>query len=246
MQKNINIVYSKDIDALYKKAGEYLLGLLEKYKDNNILFLSSGGSCLKILDYLEITPIGKNLTLTMLDDRFSDDPKINNFLQMQTMDFFKTGSKKKIDIISTVPKPNESISVTTCRIEEQIREWLSKNPNGKVVATVGIGSDGHVAGVMPDTHNILDFSNMFLNDKKLVVGYEAAHETKYRKRVTVTLAFIQKFVDASIFFVIGQDKSGVLLSILTGNEKINVQPASIIRYLRNATLFTDIRLMALK
>src|SRR4051812_45524273 len=69
-------------------AGEELNRLLASYKTVPVLLLLSGGSALFMLDYVSKNNTGEFLTISMLDERFSEDKEVNNFLQMQKMDFY--------------------------------------------------------------------------------------------------------------------------------------------------------------
>ena len=68
-------------------SGEALNKLLLENKDAPVLLLLSGGSSLSILDYVNTSSLGENLTITMLDERFSQEAEANNFCNSKNWTF---------------------------------------------------------------------------------------------------------------------------------------------------------------
>jgi len=52
------------------------------------------------------------------------------------------------------------------RYESSLFEWAKKHPEGKIIATMGIGFDGHTAGIMPYPENPETFARLF-EDKEI-------------------------------------------------------------------------------
>jgi len=75
-----------------KRAAQALHQFFQNYTHAPLLFLSSGGSALKILEYLDPSLLGIQTTLGVLDERYSTDPKVVNFTQLSQTAFFNACS----------------------------------------------------------------------------------------------------------------------------------------------------------
>ncbi|MBI2113212.1 MAG: 6-phosphogluconolactonase, partial [Candidatus Wildermuthbacteria bacterium] len=122
-----------------KNATAQLEFLLAQHKDSPILFMVSGGSSLVLLEGLQISG---NMTLTVLDERYSKDPAASNFNKLQRYEFFQNASHT----LDVRVQENEPLEQFASRFEELLRNWKEQNPSGVVVATQGVAADGHTAG----------------------------------------------------------------------------------------------------
>ena len=220
-------------------SGEALNRLLIEQKDTPVLLLLSGGSSLAMLDYVNTKALGQNLTITMLDERFSQDAEVNNFLQMQKLDFYARALEADVNFIGTLPRPNESSDDMRARLEIGIKDWQKNNPNGKIFAVFGIGADGHTAGIFPFPEDHDFFSKNFENSH-LISGYKAEGKHKHPQRITATFSLF-KNVDEAILFVCGQDKKTALEKLLKGAEQPHTLPAVGIYETKHCQIFTDIK-----
>ena len=64
-----------------RKAIHQLNECLKNARKKPILLMVSGGSVLELLAGIEMKYIGKHITVTVLDERYSKDPAVNNFSQ---------------------------------------------------------------------------------------------------------------------------------------------------------------------
>lgn len=210
-----------------KEAAEKLQGLIG---DQTLLFLS-GGSAFKVLEYLE--PKG-GLTISMIDERFSMDPKINNFSKLEQTDFFDRAIENQVSIIGTRIHKGESLPKAVINFESQIRRWKTEFPKGRVVALLGLGEDGHTAGILPMPESSRLFKDLFL-DPEWVASYEA----KDYLRFTVTLSFIQEEVDGVVVYVQGENKREALELIQDKSKELHEVPGRIFEKLENVVVCTD-------
>ncbi len=240
--KSIKIVYDKNSDKLARKAGKFIGAEILKNLSRKVLLLTSGGSAFKILDYLSNEILSKNLTASVLDERYSNDLKINNFKQLKRTNFYKRAKAKKVNFINTEILKNETMDEAGKRFDRNLKVWKQTNPKGFIIATMGIGDDGHTAGIMPYPENPKLFKSLFENKDKWAVGYDAGTKTKYGKRITTTASFIQHIVHKSIFIVTGENKSKILSQVFGTVFKLEKLPSNLIHKLKNTTLFTDINL----
>ncbi len=194
-----------------------------------VLFLSSGGSSLELLNGLQI---GENVTVSVLDERYSTDPAVNNFVQL----FERIRPNAFID---TRVGQNEILEQLAERFEKELRMWKEKNPEGKIVITQGMGFDGHVAGIMPYPENRELFRQMFENRERWVVGYDAAGKNQYPLRITVTFPFLRQ-VDYSIGYIMGEAKRDALSRVTASEGSLPETPGRILREMKSVKIFTDI------
>ena len=99
------ITHLKNKEETAEKASSYLNQILDAHSHIPTLFLASGGSSLKLLEPIVIFP--PNLTVGVLDERFSEDPKVNNFTQLAETSFFQKAQEKGAYFIDTRVQPGE-------------------------------------------------------------------------------------------------------------------------------------------
>ncbi len=213
-------------------AGKALSTLLAKNKDKSILLMLSGGSAFTILDSVPSTALGTNITVTMLDERYSTDPEVNNFAQLEQTNFYKTCAEQGVNYISTKVLAGETLDALRNRFDTALHTWKEQNKDGVVIATMGIGADGHTAGIFPGEHGV-DFDG-----DAWVVSYSVPKEVnKYTDRVTVTNTFLKKIVDFVIVYTDRDKKQEIVLKLIS-NDSSNHLPMNIFRKMKTVRLFT--------
>lgn len=220
-------------------AGEAVNHLLMMNKTAPVLLLLSSGSSLSVLDYISASALGGNLTITMLDERFSQNAEINNFLQLQKLDFYPLAQEANANFIGTLPRNGENIDDMRARWEIALKKWRKDNPQGKIFATFGMGADGHIAGIFPYSDDAAFFENTFEN-QHWVAGYKAASKHEYPDRLTTTFPFF-KNIDEAILFVCGEEKRPALEKLMKGDSQPHELPALAIYETKHSQIFTDIR-----
>lgn len=201
-----------------------------------ILFLLSSGSAFNLLKEIDTENFGKHVTIGVLDERFSTDPKINNFAQFTATDFYRRVKEKEVQFIDTRVKEEETMEELAERFEKALRTWKEKNPEGKVVITQGIGPDGHTAGIMPHPEG----PEMFENPDTWVLGYDAGNRLQHPLRVTTTFPFFRNIVDYSVVYVKGEEKKEILEKVMAKQDSLAQIPALIIHEMKEVILFTDL------
>ncbi len=204
-----------------------------------VLLLVSGGSALEILNHIEASVIDASLTLGVLDERFSQDPAINNFAQFMTTKLYADAAASGSSFIDTRLQWNEPIEKLAERFEATLKNWRAQNPSGKIFITQGMGADGHTAGIMPFPENPQLFGELFDQPEKWIAHYDAGNKNQFPLRVTTTLSFL-KTVDASIFFVFGEDKKTAMDQVNSQSVTLATTPAGIVRQIRTIYVFTDL------
>ena len=122
--------------------------------------------------------------------------------------------------------------------DARLKEWRKSNPKGKIVALLGIGEDGHVAGVMPFVGKKRLFEDLFL-DQEWVASFDATGKNEHTLRFTTTLTFLKEQVDHAIVFVQGSIKMQALQKIANKDLDINDVPAKILCQMKDVILCTD-------
>lgn len=216
--------------------------LLEEGKndDANILLLLAGGSSLKILPGINIDLISSKTTISSLDERYSLNPSENNMEQIMQTEFFSKARENGANLIDTRVLEGESQEALAERFNKALNDWIIENPKGKIIATVGIGPDGHFAGIMPHPEDPGKFHDLFDKDpSQLAVGYDATGKNEFPQRVTTTLSLIRR-IGAAVCYVVGENKRDALEKLSSEEGSIESTPARILREIPGKVfLFTD-------
>ena len=223
-------------------AGEQIERILFARKNSPILLLLSGGSAFKVLDYVSTDALGGNVTVSMIDDRYSENQEVNNFSQLLKHDFTKKCTDAGCYIFGTQVNVRETMAEHEQRYERMLKDWTEKNPEGKVIALMGIGTDGHTAGIMPFPENKPVFDNLFEHEEDYAVAYDAKEKTEHPLRMTVTNNFLRKHVDYAVVYATGDEKREALENVISETGEIHVTPARVIREMEDVELFTDLTL----
>lgn len=204
-----------------------------------VLFLSSGGSALNVLDGIDKKIFGQNFTIGVLDERFSPDPEVNNFLQLKN----KLQSVDNVNLIDSVPLKDDTPEALAKRIEDSWRKWRSDNLTGKIIVTMGMGADGHTAGIFQSRFSTQP--RTFSTERgrfgsRWMVGYDAGAASIFPLRVTATFGFLKSAVDFAIVYISGEEKRQALETVLADSGTLAETPARIFREMKKVRLFTTI------
>lgn len=227
---NPEIVKQNAISALNK--------FLQKNKEKKVLFLSSGGSCLNLIDGIEAESFSPNLTIALIDDRFTQDPEFNNYkILISKINFIEKVKTFNSRIIDTTSFDGENPDDFAKRYQTLILNWIEQNPDGIVFATFGIGKDGHTTGVTPKQTED-EFNNLFINTEKYYIAHEF-NDPNFKYRITCTLKFLKEFIQVGIVYETGKDSLQMWQSIICGKAEFYKTPAKIFSELENIEIFTD-------
>lgn len=236
--QNVSLFRHTDAVSATAEAGEYLNQALTEYRSRPVLLMLSGGSAFNILDFVGKSSLSENLTISVLDERFSQDPEINNFSQLEKTEFFTDALKADCSFFGTLPRNAETPENLSKRWEKNLHSWKNENPKGIIIATLGMGADGHTAGIFPFPKNENTFNQLFENSS-WITAYEALGQTKYPRRVTATLEFF-KNINLAFALVCGSEKKPKLEELLANNATPAVLPALGWQKIKTVNIFTDI------
>lgn len=238
----LEIIKCADATEAVQKASAKLNSILENLHTSgvSVLLLMSGGSALKIADYIEKKYLPHKLALGVLDDRYSQDEKVNNFAQLMQTKLYTDAASSGALFIDTRVEGEESMDSVASRADLKIKNWLAENPTGKVVITQGVGPDGHTSGMMPYLEDEKKFKKLFVETDKYSVGYDAEGKNQYSLRITATMRFLMDRVDESVLLMTGLEKTEALKKAMDASGSLASTPARVINQMQKVSLFTDI------
>jgi len=204
----------------------------------SILFLASGGSALKALD--ESVYLPKNFAIGLVDERQNVGLKDRNAYLLSLTPFFKKASAKKTAILFDVPSSLCATGEYFDNYEDTLKNWRSNHPDCFVVVLLGMGADGHTAGIFPMPDDSASFNALYSNERYFVVHSYGAGRLK--ERITVSISFLKREVDAAVVFCTGQDKISALKKVVSGAVLPHEMPAAVWKDMKQAYIYSDIRL----
>ena len=187
------------------------------------LWLVPGGSNIPIVAAVmrqipdELTPL---LTVLLTDERYGDvghpdsnahqlrqagfDPKQGTFLPVLT---------------------GADLAPTVAAYERTIQEQFAAND--VYIGQSGIGADGHIAGILPD-------SPAAHEEQAFVYGYPTGSYT----RITLTFPALRR-LSSAYCFVYGDTKRQALTQLQSQDLPLTVQPSQILKYIPQAYVYND-------
>jgi 6-phosphogluconolactonase/glucosamine-6-phosphate isomerase/deaminase len=208
-------------EILAKKIGEYL------GHGKKVLWLLSGGS--NITSEVEILNILKrafgdnlkeNLAVTLTDERYGNIGHADsNWIQL-LQNGFDISTVRALPVLCGL-EPNETVikfGKNYCDLEA----WADV-----IIGQFGIGSDGHTAGVLPDTIGVTAPGTAYFYDGG-----------KYQ-RITLTLKTIRN-VDIAYIFAFGESKKEVVEKLKNEDLTLDEMPAQILKEIEESYLYSDL------
>ncbi len=191
-------------------------------KGEKVLWLLSGGSSIQVAviasKLLNDTDLSK-LFVSLTDERFgSVGHKNENWQQLINAGFNLTGANLYRPLI------NQDIDQTTKIFSDWLR--LKLNEADYKIGIFGIGTDGHTAGIKPNSLAITtsDLATSFLGD-----DYQ---------RVTISFNVIRQ-LDEAVIQVSGTDKVSIILRLIKETIPLEIQPAQILKSIPKATIYSN-------
>ncbi len=208
----------------------------------DVLLLLSGGSALALAAHLDPSLLSSHVTISMLDERYTTDPASSNFAQFAALSIYHTVHARGVQYLDTRPQPVESLDDTERRLDLAFKHWHITHHDGMVIATMGIGDDGHLAGILPFPEDAELFASLFLAEHRCIRGYQTTpNKNPHPKRLTTTLSYLKKHVAHAIVYAVGGAKRTALLA-LSGTAPIEHVPVRILGTLSHVQIYTDLTL----
>lgn len=235
----MNLIAESTKNNAYQRAVTELNESLQRHNSHSVLLLCSGGSALSLVDAIDPKSLTDQITVTVLDERYSTDPKENNFDLLTQSSFYDHIQEAGCPVIDTRVRESESLDGLADRFNQALKQWVADNPDGIVVATFGIGADGHISGIMPFPESESLFDSQFIHTGRYAVGYDAVHKNPYRYRVTTTVSFLVEHITEAVVYVSDAERQSVVQQILDANKRLHQLPGVMLHDLARVSLVTS-------
>ena len=202
----------------------YLADVLQKQlgSDKRVLWLIPGGSAIAVAAGVSKLLAGQdlhNLTVSVTDERYGEmDHSDENWTQLLVAGLVLPGARL-YRVLN-----GQSREQTTAAYGSFLFEAFDSCDYA--IGLFGIGSDGHTAGIKPQSSAIIDDV------------YAADFDYPDFQRITMTTYAISK-LDEAVVYAQGQDKFPVVSQLLHEDVPIDVQPAQILKKVPKSTIFSD-------
>ena len=217
------------------RLGHDLTESLKSAKEYNTptLLLYSGGSALTVFEHLSPSVLGPYLTICAVDERFDEQATTSNAVTFMKTPFYDAIAQSESHFIDTHTHEGEDLGALTLRIRSSIDAWLTNNPNGNLFVILGIGTDGHTAGILPHPDDEHRFAELFLGPDH-VTGY-STNDPDHPNRVTTTGTLLQHANHIWVYAV-GAEKQQAIKQLF--ELPAHQLPAHLIKDLPG-TIYTD-------
>lgn len=216
-----------------ENAAAYINSLIVSNENKPILLMLAGGSALSVVELIDPEIISDKITVTVTDERYTDDLVENNFSSLQSTSFYGHLINVNALCIDTQIFSGETHSEHAERLAKNLSEWKRDFSDGKIIALFGVGKDGHIAGIIPGVEDFdTKFSGEFATDLLAV-------SNQHVERTTVTFPFM-KTIDFPLVYMVGNEKADALKKIVAKEGSLNETPARILNEMKDPIIFTDI------
>jgi 6-phosphogluconolactonase/glucosamine-6-phosphate isomerase/deaminase len=190
----------------------------------SVLWALSGGTNIEISRAIMggIAPgLTHRLTICLIDERYGQPGHADsNWEQLVS-----SGIDFKNATVFDVLTPEANFETTRERYEERTREAMTANE--VIITQLGIGADGHTAGILPESKAAVDVDAW-------VVGYESEPYTRITWSFKALMA-----ADETYVFAFGENKRDTLQALTTLELSLAEQPAQILKQLPGVTVYND-------
>lgn len=243
-KKEILIHSSDDVREVLSACGKSISQLLDIYKDQDVFLLASGGSALGVLGSIDYANIGPHVHMCVVDERYGVEKEDQNYYLLSQTDFAREFIARGGVVCDTAIDKCATLQDAEHLFEQHFSAIAEKGSKGEVVVItlLGVGADGHTAGIMPYPGEAHVYRRMFHAQNKFAVGYDAGEKNAFPKRVTASGSFLVLASDHAIVYAVGADKRDVLRKIVDTEGEESTHPARIVHEMRDVHIYTDQRL----
>lgn len=196
----------------------------ELQSGRQVLWLLSGGSNIAAsVQIIKLVPkeLSGQLRISLADERYGpvghDD---SNWAQL-----LRAGFEAKDAKLEPLLEAGKSFEETVSKFEALIAGAFANRVS--VIAQLGIGDDGHIAGILPKSAGAEPTD-------KLAVGYRSDPFT----RISLSFTAIRRLT-AGYAFAFGASKRAALTSLIHTDLPLAEQPAQILKQLNEAYVYND-------
>lgn len=227
-------------DSIQVVRDALIVPILENLKKGKkVLFLASGGSTASIaVETCEALrkefpspndTLSELFTVSLVDERFGPPGHSDSNWQRLRDSGFTADYCKTMPVLRKGGSSEESMEKTVARFITFLQEAARANAEGNlfVAALFGIGSDGHTAGILPESQASL----MGTAGEEYATGYAS---TPFA-RITITPQFFP-FIDLAVAYASGKEKKDALDG-LQQDKSAREQPAQLLKLAKHAIVF---------
>lgn len=229
--------FADTMEDVRTAAASKLSSLLSSHSKSRVLFLVSGGSALSVLDLIDPQAMLTNIDLCIIDERFGVGKEDQNYHKLSQTKFAQAFISRGGRICSGGIDGAHNLQEAGDLFDRHLKRAM-KDPHIIVIALLGVGSDGHTAGIMPSDDRIL-FTQRFDAPARYAVGYDAGVAIDLPLRITTTLSFLRSKVDHAVVFAPGYEKMQAVTDVLTPEGVLPTTPGRIIREMKEVALYTS-------
>ncbi len=243
----------KTIKVRNRKAGFEICKnfLYETLSKNSVLFLSGGKTPKTLYEILAKEQRLKTGAAALVDERYGQKLHENsNEKMIQDTGLIEYLGKINVPLYPVLE--DKEIEETTKDYDETVRYLF--NYFQKCVGILGIGTDGHTAGIPARTQNS-SIRNIRSSSFQAQARYKSQTETdlvtsfdsfpgEFKERITLTFLGISK-LDEIIVLVFGKDKQKAMEALFKGEDVYEI-PASFLKtseISKKTTIITDLSLI---
>ena len=191
--------------------------------NNKVVWLIPGGSniplsiaALKLLDQ----QLTNRLFVTLTDERFGNyGHSDSNWQQLEDGGF----NFKNLSTLAFLDKENNTLSHQEKQLNVDLAEFTK---DAYLIGQFGIGTDGHTAGIKPNSPATLT--------EQLVCGYKA----KDFIRLTTTFSLIKKIDEAHVF-ALGSSKVAIMQKLKHKDIPLPEMPAQIFKQVKKSIIYNE-------
>ena len=189
-------------------------------KSNDFSIGLSGGSTPKLAYSMMLNDINdfSNITLWTIDDRWVPLTDENSNQKMINSNFSQTNSKI-LAIKYSGDNPHEDAELYSQSLKENITTFDS--------GIIGLGDDGHIASLFPNTAGLEETDNLFIANEVNIIS---------KWRITSTFKLLSNISNLYLL-VTGENKKDILSKALNGSDlPIN----KLLKMRENTVIITDL------
>ncbi len=198
--------------------------VIELANDKRVLWLTCGGSniqaSVQIMDNIS-SELSRNLSVMLADERYGRP----GHAQSNWTQLMQAGFDAKQATLLPVLQAGLNLAQTSSYYNKLAAKAIGDHE--VIIAQLGIGQDGHIAGIKPD-------SLAANNTEALVVGYQDPPLV----RLTLTFAGL-RCINAAYAFAFGDAKRKALSLLQSHSLELTKQPAQILKQLPEAYVYND-------
>ena len=192
--------------------------------EKRILWLVSGGSnipaSVEVMDSI-LPSLSAQLSIMPVDERFGPEGHADS----NWASLFKAGFNAKRATLLPVLQKNKTFQQSVQHYKQLVKQAFATHD--VIVAQLGIGPDGHIAGILPN-------SPASRETAELVCGYQS----EPYKRLTLTFPALMHITDAFVF-AFGENKEQAIVNLRDKQLALTEQPAQILKDLDKVCIYND-------